>query len=122
TLTSVHLNHLSLSVRMVIRSDFMAGPPPKSEAETLSSQVLGVGAWVCAASPQGASAAMTSAGRTYRALFIEDLLVGLWGLRQNRLEAAGWECQRLVLRGERGRCSSRIRSSALPVPWPRAVL
>src|SRR5581483_834779 len=90
TLTSVHLNHLSVSVRMVILSDFMAGPPPKSEAETLSSHVLGVGTWVCAARAYGAKAAMASAGKTYRTLFIRGLLNGLWGLRQNRLETAGW--------------------------------
>src|SRR5215469_13662311 len=49
TLTSVHFNHFSVSVRIVIRSDFMVGPPPKSDAATFSAHVLGVGACVCAA-------------------------------------------------------------------------
>src|ERR1700761_7162424 len=52
TVTSVHFSHLSVSVRMVIVSDFMVGPPPKFDAATFSSHVLGVGACVCAASAE----------------------------------------------------------------------
>src|ERR1700761_1240316 len=82
TVTSVHFSHLSLSVRMVIWSDFMVGPPPKSDAATLSSHVLGVGAWVGAAKAERGNDAKRTADKSDTNFFMCDLLKRCRGLRR----------------------------------------
>src|ERR1700761_7861655 len=121
TVTSVHLSHWSLSVRMVIWSDFMVGPPPKSDAATFSTHVLGVGAWVCAAKAERAKEAISTADKRDKDLFIENLLGKMCGPEAEQPRKSIWDCQRLVLRDAGRRRRLRVSSSALPVAWPRAV-
>src|ERR1700742_3759839 len=96
TVTSVHFSHLSLSVRMVMWSDFMVGPPPKSDAATFSSHVLGVGAWVCAARAEKVKEPNRIADRRERTLFIRDLLGKVLGPEAEQPRHSSPRCQRLA--------------------------